>query len=219
MSLSYPQFRFGAFSKDEREHVLVLWHLLGSMSSCVHNFERAVELVEFCNSNLADMGPSEHEDIYQTGIRMAAKRKFFDWRMLAFKVAAIEIYNHQEAKQSADNILENCPTVAALIDKKARGKACEIFGAAFPGYANVRLSVAHTNHLDTPEKFARQAEPSTGIVFGIIGGESSIKSFAQGKGKNRGGELPVDRNGLEQLTLATQSYFDCYLPAAKSIGA
>lgn len=175
-----------AFRGEERQAAQLISHNLFSLDHHVRLFRTALALADYCDSTRAEfrglvMAPSGSSmDRYYDA--MQRNLQFIEWKILAMRDAAITLNNFAECKQALEKLIGKCPSFQDKLDREAYREAGRIWEKEFPGYADIRLSVAHSGKLfNAPGKRQEHTVPGTDTVMGVMVDERTMSTSIGGK--------------------------------------
>jgi hypothetical protein len=211
--LNWPAFR-----GEERKAVQLLYDNLLALDVQVRTFRECLSLADYCDrarephrkfllsiSSEALMGLGIHERLRQA---QELNQQFIDWKILAIRHGAITISNFAECKQALEGLIGYCPSFKDKLDRDASREASRIWEASFPGYADLRLSVAHSGKLfNSPGKREQHTMPGTNFVMGLIAGRAMTTSI--------GGKMPsysLSEESAVALQNVRDAIYRAYIP-------
>jgi hypothetical protein len=213
--LDPPAFNRFVFPEDEFELACLLQTNLFHLSHHVSVFKTAVELADYCD---ATRGPYRAkmlhagDNIAEAWEASRINHQFVKWKQLAARDGAITLYNFAETKQVIDKQKAQCPTIFPHVDRKTLKRANVLFNKAFPGLADIRLSVAHAGKLaKSEEESARHRVPGSKVQITQMLADRRFSSSVNSKMAS----YDLTAESAAVLEAVTDEIYRAYAPAAE----
>jgi hypothetical protein len=155
------------FPEEERDYIDLIADCSRGIGSQVEFFEAAVGLADFADADHRHMPQDLEPGQPDLTLLPRAKHNMMlsKWRLIAAQHGAICIYNVHELIQSINGLLGGAPTFRDLMDKQAMSRERNLHEEAFPGFTELRFTVAHAGlAFRSPEK-ARNHKPAGENIF------------------------------------------------------
>ncbi|MET4345505.1 hypothetical protein [Bradyrhizobium sp. RT9a] len=180
-----PHFDLEKIPYEDREAARTIWTNVSALSSYGQEFGAAIQLFEFALGHAQElwaMRPPqppagltieeviEHHEKREAVLNeiMPRFKLFQQWQSMAARDGAVIIFNVIKAMDGTKSSAFACPSLRALVDRKAFAESERIMEARFPDYMSIRHAVAHAGEFLTREKERQKHSVTAGIDDGMF---------------------------------------------------
>jgi len=205
-----PFIRYLALPRHLQERGILIDGALGALWHDISEFEDALTLADYCDSQRIKIGPAPPLNPMVIGAGMQHDTMFIRWKQLATRHAAVTLYNFEERRGSLGALVGQCSELKDHWDRAAFRNAGQIFRAAFPDHDVVRTSVAHGDRDKTMAEREKWSLPGTSHIVRIQN-DRTLSAFSNGKPVS----VSLTGDGLEALRQVAEQVFRSFVPIAE----
>jgi hypothetical protein len=190
-----PRLPFRKLPAIEQEGAHLIWRLLADLETRCHEFEMAVLLFE------------RYKLHPKRDLTRDKTRKSIAWAFIAARDAASTVYKFYESLEFIGHNFNECPTLRAMVDHKARKSATKKFKEYFPGYAGIRHSAHHYAKLYGSRRGIAENIAGNVLVVGVLMGDTLQSTFLK-----KTVELDVTMASVSKLREVRDLYWSAFEP-------